>query len=149
MGSIRKYIRHPASIPIEVHTQVDCGGDGDGDITGSRNLTDVSYGGVSFASVDSLDPGAMIEVRIPVIDVDFSIQGEVVWCEQRGQEFEIGVSFANDDEVFRLRMVEQICHVEHYKNEVFRAEGRDLSSEEAAKEWIKRFASDFPQVRPS
>lgn len=143
MGSIRKYIRHPASIPIEVHTQVDVAGD----VTGSRNLTDVSYGGVSFASMDALDPGAVIEVRIPVIDEDFSIQGEVVWCEQRGQEFEIGVSFANDDEVFRLRMVEQICHVEHYKSEVFRAEGRDLSSEEAAKEWIKKFASEFPQTK--
>ena len=142
MGSIRKYIRHPASIPIEVHTHVEASDD----VTDCPNLTDVSYGGVSFSSIDSLDPGSVIEVRIPVIDKDFSIQGEVVWCEQRGKEFEIGVSFANDDEVFRLRMVEQICHVEHYKNEVFRAEGRDLSSEEAAKEWIKRFASDFPQV---
>jgi hypothetical protein len=41
-------------------------------------------------------------------------------------------------------MIEQICHIEHYRKEVKLAEGRELSSEEAADEWIKRYAGDFP-----
>ena len=41
-------------------------------------------------------------------------------------------------------MVEQLCHIEHYRNEVNRKEGRDISSEEAATEWIAQFADKFP-----
>jgi hypothetical protein len=41
-------------------------------------------------------------------------------------------------------MIEQICHIEHYRKEVKLVEGRELSSEEAADEWITRYAGDFP-----
>jgi hypothetical protein len=41
-------------------------------------------------------------------------------------------------------MVEQVCHIENYKKEIYRAEGRLLSSEQAAMEWIIRYASRFP-----
>ncbi len=42
------------------------------------------------------------------------------------------------------RMVEQICHIEQYKNEILKAEGRQLDSKQAALEWIQKFASEFP-----
>ena len=43
-----------------------------------------------------------------------------------------------------LRMVEQICHIEHYRNELLQTEGREISSEVAAKEWIEKYAHTFP-----
>ena len=43
-------------------------------------------------------------------------------------------------------MIEQICHIEHYRKEVARVEGRELSTQEAASEWISRYASDFPAL---
>jgi hypothetical protein len=42
-------------------------------------------------------------------------------------------------------MVEQICHIEHYKREVAEREGRELSGQQAAKEWIAKYAASFPQ----
>ena len=45
-------------------------------------------------------------------------------------------------------MVEQICHIEQYRREVLKKEGRRLSSEEAASEWIVKYASDFPDTGP-
>jgi len=51
--------------------------------------------------------------------------------------------------LFRLRMIEQICQIEHYRKEVKLVEGRDLSAEEAASEWISRYASDFPPIKAS
>ena len=41
-------------------------------------------------------------------------------------------------------MIEQICHIEHYRHEIEQVEGRKLNSEEAAREWIQRYASEFP-----
>ena len=43
-------------------------------------------------------------------------------------------------------MIEQICHIEHYRAEVEGKEGRELSSQEAAKEWISSYAGDFPAI---
>ena len=52
----------------------------------------------------------------------------------------------NEDELFRLRMIEQICHIEHYRNEMLKQQGRELSIEEAAQEWISRYAGEFPSL---
>jgi len=41
-------------------------------------------------------------------------------------------------------MIEQICHIDHYRKEVLEREGRQLSSAEAAMEWVTKFAQDFP-----
>ena len=41
-------------------------------------------------------------------------------------------------------MVEQICHIEHYRIKVKENDGRDLNIEEAAQEWIEKYARDFP-----
>jgi hypothetical protein len=43
--------------------------------------------------------------------------------------------------------VEQICHIEQYKADVLLSEGRRLNGEQAALEWIEKFARDFPQLR--
>ena len=58
----------------------------------------------------------------------------------------MGVSFVDPDDAFRTRMVEQICHIEHYKKEILEKEGRELTGEEAALEWIKRYAGRFPSI---
>jgi hypothetical protein len=41
-------------------------------------------------------------------------------------------------------MIEQICHIESYRRDVAQQEGRQLTTEEAAVEWISRYASSFP-----
>jgi hypothetical protein len=41
-------------------------------------------------------------------------------------------------------MVGQVCHIESYKKVVYQAEGRLLTAEEAAMEWIGKHASQFP-----
>ena len=46
--------------------------------------------------------------------------------------------------MFRARMVEQVCHIEQYKHQVLKKEGRKLSGEEAALEWIQKYAPQFP-----
>jgi hypothetical protein len=52
----------------------------------------------------------------------------------------------NPEEAFKVRMVEQICHIEHYRKEVLASEGRRLTTQEAATEWISKYSSKFPDL---
>ncbi len=44
-------------------------------------------------------------------------------------------------------MLEQICYMEEYKKEILDKDGRVLTSEEAAIEWITKFAAEFPELK--
>lgn len=139
--TIRRYIRHPSDVPIRV--TLDLVEDDSGDLE-DQTLTNLSLGGLSFISTQRLKTGQKASVCIPVLKQDNCLAGTVVWCEKSKSGYEIGVEFEGSKDIFRLRMIEQICHIEHYRKEVKLVEGRELSSEEAATEWIKRYAGDFP-----
>jgi len=136
----RQFIRHPTDIPIEVELRTVVA-------THREYLHDISAGGLCFASRVSLAPGTPIRIRIPLVRPLFECEGRVVWCEGRETHYDIGVAFVQASE-FRLRMVEQVCHIEHYKREMLEQQGRRLTSEEAALEWISKYAADFPQFQP-
>lgn len=138
---MRSYIRHPSTIPLDFHLEEVVQG-------GTDYLKNVSQGGLSFYSKIHLDPGATIHLKIPLINPVFEALGQVTWCNQEGNHFEVGVQFLDQDDMFRARMVEQICHIEEYKRKVYEEEGRRLSGEEAAKEWITKYAIDFPAAVP-
>jgi hypothetical protein len=46
-------------------------------------------------------------------------------------------------EAFRLRMESQCQEIEQYRQSVLNESGRELSLDEAAMEWIARYAADF------
>ena len=141
--TIRKYIRHPSDVPITV--ELEWVGD-DVDESEDETLTNVSLGGLAFISRQALEPLQKVKVCIPILKSDNYLIGTVVWCEKSNNGYEIGLEFDNKKEAFRLRMIEQICHIEHYRKEVERVEGRELSAQEAAGEWISRYAGDFPAL---
>tara|TARA_R110002096_G_scaffold71973_3_gene171623 strand:+ start:599 stop:1036 length:438 start_codon:yes stop_codon:yes gene_type:complete len=140
---IRKYIRHPSDVPIQVASEWT---EYNIDESADDTLSNVGLGGLSFISRSALETGQRVRVCIPILDQENYIVGNVVWCEKSAKGFEIGLKFESSEDVFRLRMVEQICHIEHYRKEVARNEGRELTTQQAASEWISRFASDFPAI---
>ena len=139
--SARRFIRHPSDIPIEIDVQESK--------FGSERLRNVSLGGVAFASPQRIEIGSVVDVCIRTVQPEFRARGRVAWCLPRRDHFDIGVQFVEQDDAFRARMVEQICHIEHYKREVLGSEGRVLTGEQAALEWIEKFAADFPGVSKS
>ena len=135
----RSFIRHPTDIPI--HWSL-------GEIVppGGEHLRNISEGGLAFSSHHDIPVGASIDIQIPVGRPEVSVKGEVVWCSPDEDGcFEVGVRFIDAGQHFKMRMVEQVCHIEQYKKEVFEKKGRVLTSKQAAMEWIKRFAKDFPR----
>jgi hypothetical protein len=136
---MRSYIRHPSDIPIEFqHEPVSS--------IETRNLHDVSCGGLSFVATTPLEPETVIKVQISCVEPMFEAPCRVSWCRQMRNHYLVGVEFLAQQDEFRARMVEQICHIEHYKREVLAREGRHLTGEQAAREWICKYAQDFPEL---
>jgi len=136
---MRKYIRHPATIPI-FYDQID--------IAAKRKdlLKNISLGGLCFQAKRAIGEGTVLLIQIPLITPIFQERGMVVWCQQTNSHYDVGVRFMAKESNFRIRMVEQVCYIEKYKQDLVEKEGRELSSEEAALEWIRKFARDFPQA---
>lgn len=136
---MRKFIRHPSSIPVRIQKIKSS------DATGST-LVNVSYGGLALHFPEYIENGTEIELLIDITEPRFSIKGTVAWTQEKDQNYELGIRFPDNADVFRMRMVEQLCHIEHYRKEVELEQGRKLSSEEAAKEWIETYAEHFPAL---
>ncbi len=116
-----------------------------GDMTPCRErLRNVSRSGLCFQSAIPLSQDDYVHLLIPVLDQQFEADAAVVWRRPSSAGYEIGVRFLDPDVQFAVRMVEQLCHSEAYRQEVLREEGRELSSEAAAEEWVARFAASFP-----
>ena len=136
---MRQFIRHPTRIPVEVRP------DGS-DAFDTRATRNVSFGGLALQSEYAFLPGSLVAVRIALVKPVFESKGRVVWCVACKDDFELGVEFLDADDVFRARMVEQVCYIENYRRSVLREEGRRLTLDEAAREWIHKFASEFPDL---
>jgi hypothetical protein len=136
---MRSFIRHPSNVPIDFQLEELVVG-------GSEYLKNVSEGGLAFHSTVTLEPGTTIRIKIPLVSPVFQAVGKVTWCHPLQGMFEIGIQFLDEDDSFRARMVEQICHIEQYKQDALSKDGRQLSGEQAAVEWIQKFAGDFPKI---
>lgn len=136
---MRQFIRHPSNIPIRVEA---------GEVRHADQLTDIGYGGLRFYSRTPLAKGRMVTIRIEVGNPPFEIMARVVWARRRDDGYETGVEFVDERDAYKARMVEQICHIEEYRQRVQEQEGRQLSSREAALEWIERYAGSFPGAEP-
>jgi hypothetical protein len=135
--SMRQFIRHPSAIPIEV-------GNLDQRVGNEPLAVNLGLGGLAFTSDVKLPPGLIVEVRIPSMFPMFTTRGRVAWCKSCDECYQLGVAFLDPEDAFRARMIEQICHIENYRNSVRESEGRELTIEGAAAEWIEKFAAQFP-----
>ncbi|MBW3569940.1 MAG: PilZ domain-containing protein [Gemmatimonadetes bacterium] len=132
----REFIRHTADVPIEVRT-----------VQGEQAVAtglNVSHGGLAFVSKLCPAEGTTLEIAIPDVDPPFHAQARVAWCRPEADAFLVGVEFLDSTDAFRARMVEQVCTIERYRQQVRDQEGRELSTHDAAAEWIRKYAGRFP-----
>jgi Tfp pilus assembly protein PilZ len=134
---MRLYIRHPTDVPIDFQI----GGQAS---TSREILTNYSDGGLCFTSDVRVDAGTEIHIAIPITPPQFHATGIVVWCREDQDSYLIGVKFCEEETAYAVRMVEQLCYIEHYKQSIKQSQGRELSGEEAALEWIDKYADEFP-----
>lgn len=137
-ATMRLYFRHPTDMPIRYRL---------GDVVAhdSDHLRNIGHGGLCFTSRLSIATGSNIHIEIPVATFVFKADGVVVWCHANRGAFEVGVQFAEEETDYSVRMVEQVCQIEHYRHEVFKTESRSLTSEQAALEWTEKNAAQYPR----
>lgn len=137
---MRQFIRHPIDVPVEI-------GIGDAGPPSGYHTHDVGMGGLALRAGCAVAPGQTVQVRIGCVQPPFEASARVAWCRPHPLSgYELGVSFLDAEDAFRARMVEQLCHIEDYRRSVQRTEGRELDIEEAAQEWIAKYAAQFPQI---
>ena len=107
----RRFIRHPAQIPIRV-ASVD---DFEESIQHTQN---VSLGGLAFESEQKLELDELIEISI-MVDPQVTLLGRVAWCRLKGEDeeegFEIGVEFVETSMGKKEYVVDEMCLVERYQ----------------------------------
>ena len=134
---MRVFVRHPSEFPIELRAS-------DDSEPIRERLRDLSAGGLCCRSSSPRAEGQRVHVRIAVGSPGFVTEGRVAWCRPYEDGYRIGIEFIGDFAAFRARMVEQVCHIERYHRRVL-AEGRELTEEQAAEEWIAQYAARFPR----
>lgn len=134
----REFIRHTIDVPLEVHAL-----EGAELSVESRN---VSFGGLAFTSENCPSIGDIVELRIPTVEPPFEARARVAWCRPEGGSHLIGVEFLDSSDAFQARMVQQVCSIERYRQEVELEEGRVLTTQDAAAEWIRKYAGRFPDA---
>jgi hypothetical protein len=139
---MRQYFRHPTDIPIAYRLGAQIG-------ECPKRLRNVGQGGLCFLGDRDIEPGTRILIQIHVGKPAFEADGIVVWTRPARADgasgFEIGVRFEGVETAYAVRMVQQVCHIEVYRRKVKNQEGRELTGEQAAREWIERYAAQFPR----
>lgn len=133
----REFPRHAVQVPLELDR-----------VAGSAPLMEqgvnVSFGGLAFLSNSCPQIGAILRLRIPMVQPAFEANARVAWCTPEAGKFLVGVAFLDSSAAFKSRMVQQVCSIENYRQEVQQREGRTLTTQEAASEWISKYAERFP-----
>ncbi|HKK15977.1 MAG TPA: PilZ domain-containing protein [Gammaproteobacteria bacterium] len=132
---MRQSVRYLADIPVLIHQQGE---------DYACVIMNVSLGGIACKGETALPVGSLVSVSFPLLKPVYIAEGEVVWCREIHDTndtalFELGIENRGARDHARLRMVEQISHIEHYRNEVKLSEGRVLTGEEAAREWMDSY----------
>jgi hypothetical protein len=134
---MRKDLRHPVEVPIHICACQN---------QPRMRLDNFSYGGLCCISPTALPLGAQVEIDIPDIQPpSYHGLGVVAWCRHAIDHFEVGIQFASESAAFASRMAEQVCEIEVYRRKILRRYGRTLSTEEAAQEWIGKYARRYPR----
>ncbi len=115
---MRRFVRHPTDIPIQVQT---C--NRSEDISEQCNehccMTDVSQGGLACELDHPITVGAVVDINIPSVWPEYHGKGEVMWCDTKNGHFEVGLRFTNMQEAYKSHMVQQVCQIELHKNIVY------------------------------
>ena len=137
-SNLHGFIHHPPGYPIEWRAlrhklKVD-----------SEERTSRGKIGLCFESKQYIKPDTLLQVDITIRGEIQTFTGRVILVRNKGEMFEIGIWFTSKADASRIRMVEQICHIEAYLTHKRHHEGPFVSPERVAQEWISRFASRFP-----
>ncbi len=130
------YLRHAAKVPIawrEIPRHLARPGE---------IGTDAGVG-MRFLSSRPARAGALVEATLTVAGEACRFRGTVRWVRPQGHRFEIALRLAGPEHALRARLAEQACRIEVYRRSLSRRASRPVGIEQAAREWVERYAARF------
>ncbi len=137
----RKFIRHLLVNPLEFQVS-------ENEQFERTTTVDVSEGGLLFMSKIEVVQDAMIKINMPLYNKVFNIKAKVVYCRKDEESglFNIGVSFVNYADAFKVKLIEQIYLIEEYRVLRSLQLGKEMTIQEASKEWIEKYSERFQKL---
>jgi len=142
----RHFIRHPMCFPLR-YKMIKKGPDKK--VREGRSTTiNISRGGLLFSAKHSVDVNSLIMVQIPFEDKMFNVKAKVVHCVKPADSklYNVGVCFLRFNEAFKVKLIEQMYLISEYRDLRSLQLGKELSLQEASKEWIKRYSKRFQRL---
>ncbi|XLX38509.1 PilZ domain-containing protein [Ectopseudomonas mendocina] len=136
---MRKFLRHPSDMPVELVLRRQA-------CIPRQRLNNISLGGVACNSLRGFRRGTSVELRIPLLSDQARYPGVVAWCRRQENDYLVGIAFIDEDTLFRARMVEQVCQIQHYRQLLERESGQPIAIEQCAQDWIAKHAAEFPHM---
>ena len=136
----RRFYRHPLSVPIEYQEK---------QVYPSHSAAvDISDGGICFLAERFIAKGSAIQLKIPVGNQMFQIEGQVAYSNRLPtlNRFKTGVSFTNASNAFHAKLAEEMIQIKQYQEKISRELGREITEEEAARRWIAKYAKKFGEL---
>lgn len=125
------YIQHPSNIPLQL-SACHCH---------PHHRTPMPLGLICHSDT-YWEGGDYIELKSPLAP-EVHAQGQILWCRRHHKGYQIAIAFYSSDDLYRIRMLEQLCHINHYHKQQKR-QGKVIPLDVAANEWIEKFAAHFP-----
>ena len=132
MTEPQTYIQHPKSVALEILSA-----------PAKCQTDELMPLGLICNQPQDHSIGSLVVLKHPALPEDQPIEATVVWCRRQKSGYQIALGFLTEEELYRVRMLEQLCHIQLYQKEM-KQEGRKLSAEGAAVEWITKYAAHFP-----
>ncbi|TPE50870.1 PilZ domain-containing protein [Maribrevibacterium harenarium] len=131
-----EFVAHPKDLPLEL-TLIEK------QVFPTPQAPREGFVGITCLAAEAYLPGDCVRVALAEIDPNFCVTGRIVWCDKEQEEYRIAIEFPIQDECYCVRMIEQLSQIEHYRRQA-KHQGRRLNYNEAAAEWIQKFAASFP-----
>ena len=141
----RRFIRHSLCFPLS-YKVIDKGVGGAKESPAST--LNISMGGLLFAAKRPVEEGSTIVVKMPFENKVFNIRAKVVRCDKNPETKlnNIGVRFFRTNDAFKVKLVEQIYLISEYRDLKSMQTGKEMSLEDASREWIKRYSERFKRM---
>jgi len=130
---VRMFDRHEGDLPISVRLEESA-------VYKTEMMNNISLGGMSFRSSKSYPDGAYLRIKAVTLENSPEVEGRVVWCKRNRNSYNVGVEFNEPQAKFGIRILEQLFHIENYRQKIKRKEKRDITREQAAMEWVRKYA---------
>lgn len=131
-----EFVPHPKDLPLEITLIED-------QPFPHMDEEKAGFVGITYFTPYYFENGCSVKITLEEIDPNFCVSGRIAWCNKEVNGYAIAIEFPTKEERYCVRMVEQLSQIENYRRQA-KVEGRRLNYNEAAAEWIQKFAANFP-----